>query len=133
MLTRRTFHILMLLAFALASSASGQQSGMEDREAARLYMLAADQGSAIGQAGLGVFYEDGRGGLPQDDAQAVVWYHKAADGGNAYAMAYLGYMYEKGRGGLPKDMAQALSWYHKAAALGDETAQEALKRIGAKE
>jgi TPR repeat protein len=57
----------------------------DDREAARLYKLAADQGNAAGQAYLGIFYEQGRGGLPKDDREAARLYKLAADQGNAYA------------------------------------------------
>jgi TPR repeat protein len=60
-----------------------------DREAARLYKLAADQGNANGQTALGVFYEQGRGGLPKDDREAVRLYKLAADQGNEYAQAAL--------------------------------------------
>ena len=56
--------------------------------------------------GRGVMYENGRGGLPKDDAQAVSWYRKAADAGNAFGMSRLGFMYEAGRGGLAKDDTQ---------------------------
>jgi hypothetical protein len=42
-----------------------------DREAARLLKLAADQGIAAAQLKLGVFYFLGRGGLPQDDREAA--------------------------------------------------------------
>jgi hypothetical protein len=81
-------------------------------------------------ANLGVMYENGRGGLPKDDAKAVSWYRKAVDAGDGRGMANLGGMYEDGRGGLPKDDAQAVSWYRKAALLGDDYAQAALKRLG---
>jgi TPR repeat protein len=74
-----------------------------DREAARLYGLAADQGNALAQVGLGVFYENGRGGLPKDDREAARLYKLAADQGNALAQVGLGVFYENGRGGLPKD------------------------------
>jgi hypothetical protein len=43
----------------------------DDREAARLYRLAADQGNALAQVSLGVFYETGRGGLPKNDREAA--------------------------------------------------------------
>jgi Sel1 repeat len=43
----------------------------DDREAARLYQLAADQGNAAGRNTLGRFYQFGRGGLPQSDQEAV--------------------------------------------------------------
>jgi hypothetical protein len=68
---------------------------------------------------LGVMYENGRGGLPKDDAQAVGWYRKAADAREAWGMNNLGVMYANGRGGLPKDDAQAVSWYRKAADAGN--------------
>ena len=42
----------------------------DDREAARLYKLAADQGYALAQFSLGVFYENGCGSLPKDDREA---------------------------------------------------------------
>ena len=64
-------------------------------------------------------YEDGRGGLPKDEAQAVNWYRKAADNGNATAMNNLAQSYKNGGCGLPKDEAQAVNWYRKAADAGN--------------
>jgi TPR repeat protein len=61
----------------------------DDREAARLYKLAADQGDAGGQVSLGFFYETGRGGLSKDNREAVRLYKLAADQGNEYAQAAL--------------------------------------------
>ena len=55
----------------------------DDREAARLYKLAADQGNAGGQNNLGVFYARGRGGLAKDDREAARLYKLAADQGDA--------------------------------------------------
>ena len=55
----------------------------DDREAARLFKLAADEGNASGQANLGFFYEDGRGGLPKDDGEAARLFKLSADQGNA--------------------------------------------------
>jgi hypothetical protein len=72
----------------------------DDREAVRLYKLAADQGDAFGQANLGVFYEQGRGGLEKDDREAGRLYKLAADQGNAFGQAYLGDAYRDGQGGL---------------------------------
>jgi len=58
---------------ASASSCNGSfyQNGLggvpkDEREAARLYKLAADQSNAWAQANLGFFYETGLGGLPKD-------------------------------------------------------------------
>jgi TPR repeat protein len=61
----------------------------DDREAARLYKLAADQGIADAEFMLGVFYEDGRGGLTRDDREAARLYKLAADQGNGSAQAAL--------------------------------------------
>ena len=58
---------------------------MDDREAARLYKLAADQGYVRAQARLGLFYENGRGGLARDDREAARFYKFAADQGDATA------------------------------------------------
>ncbi len=75
------------LALPSANGLGGLQK--DDREAARLYRLAADQGNANAQANLGFFYEKGRGGLPKDDREAARLYKLAADRGNEYAQAAL--------------------------------------------
>jgi len=46
---------------------------------------AADAGDTLGMNNLGWMYENGRGGVPKDDAQAVSWYRKSADAGNTRA------------------------------------------------
>jgi TPR repeat protein len=73
----------------------------DDREAARLFKLAADQGAAWAQYNLGLFYAHGRGGLPKDDREAARLFKFAADQGDAWAQANLGVFYVDGRGGLP--------------------------------
>ena len=70
----------------------------DEREAAR-YRLAAEQGDAWAQYQLGLFYEDGRGGLPKDEREAARLYKLAADQGNASAQVHLGPFYDRGRGG----------------------------------
>ena len=55
----------------------------DECEAARLYKLAADKGHAGAQVNLGVFYEQGRGGLLKDDREAARLFKLAADQGNA--------------------------------------------------
>jgi TPR repeat protein len=71
----------------------------DDREAARLYKLAADQGLASAQKYLGVLYATGRGGLTKDDREAARLYKLAADQGNADGQVSLGVFYQNGRGG----------------------------------
>jgi TPR repeat protein len=101
----------------------------DDREAARLYKLAADQGYANAQSNLGNIYRDGRGSLPKDDREAARFYKLAADQGNTFAQASLGVFYEQGRGGLPKDDREAARLYKLAADQGNANAQAALKRL----
>jgi TPR repeat protein len=98
----------------------------DDREAARVYKLAADQGNAIAQTNLALFYEVGRGGLPKDDREAARLYKLAADQGNAIGQRNLALFYEVGRGGLPKDDCEAARLYKLAADQGDAYAQNKL-------
>jgi TPR repeat protein len=73
--------------FNLAWSSSNGRGGLpkDDKEAARLYKLAADQGNAAAQAHLGPMDANGRGGLPKDDKEALRRYKLAAQQGNDWA------------------------------------------------
>ena len=84
----------------------------------------AEQGNAIAQYSLGVFYDTGRG-VQQDYAEAAKWYRKAADQGEAAAQANLGNMYYNGQG-VPRDYAEAAKWTRKAADQGNADAQAGL-------
>ena len=66
----------------------------------RLFKLAADQGDAASQYNLGIFYAQGRGGLPKDDREAARLFKLAADQGDAEAQFTLASFYTAGRGGL---------------------------------
>jgi TPR repeat protein len=50
----------------------------DDKEAVRLYRLAADQGDALAQAKLGAMYEQGRRGLTKDSSEALRLYRLPA-------------------------------------------------------
>jgi hypothetical protein len=94
------------------------------------YRRAAAQGHAGAQCSLGVFYEQGRGGLFKDEREAARLYKVAAgQGKNAGAQNNLGFFYEQGRGGLPKDEGEAARLYKLAADQGDTRAQAALTRL----
>lgn len=95
----------------------------DDREAARLFKIAADQGVAAAQSNLGSFYQNGRGGLPKDDVEAARLYKLAAGQGFAAAQNALGNFYHNGRGGLPKDDVEAARLYKLAADQGHASAQ----------
>ena len=80
----------------------------DEREAARLYKLAADQGNAFAQSELAAFYKHGRGGLAKDEREAARLFKLAADQGNAFAQFDLGVFYREGGGGLPKSDQEAV-------------------------
>lgn len=75
---------------------------------------------------LGVMYEDGKGGLYQDDKTAVHFYELASDQKYAPAQERLGEMYRFGKGGLPEDHKQAAHFYKLAANQGHAFAQMCL-------
>jgi hypothetical protein len=104
----------------------------DDRAAAHLYKLAADQGYANGQYALAVFYWDGRGGLTMDEREAARLFKLAADQGYANGQVSLAFFYENGLGDLPKDNHEALRLYKLAADKGNQLGQSGLKRLGRK-
>lgn len=88
------------------------------------YKKAAEQGDAISQYNLGVYYENGQG-VAKDEAKAVEWFSKAAEQGNVHAQYNLGLCYQDGRG-VAKDEAKAVEWFKKAAKQGDKDARRNL-------
>jgi TPR repeat protein len=95
----------------------------DQREAVRLYKLAADQGNAQGQSNLGFFYSFGRGGLPKDERKAARLYKLAADQRNAWGQNNLGSLYRRGAGGLPEDEREAARLFKLAADQGNALGQ----------
>jgi TPR repeat protein len=77
---------------------------------------------------IGIMYEDGRMGLPQDDTQAAKWYRRAAERNFATAQTKLGYLYVAGRG-VEKNPIEAIALFRKAAAQGDAVAQVSLGAV----
>jgi TPR repeat protein len=75
----------------------------DDREALRLFQLAAEQHNAVGESNLGFFHLTGRVGLPKDESEAARLFKLAADKGEAGAQFDLGRLYEQGGGHLPQD------------------------------
>jgi TPR repeat protein len=90
-------------------------------EAMHWYRMAADQGNAFGQAGIGWLYENGWG-VPKNYAEAMRWYRMAADQGNAFGQYGIGLLYENGWG-VPKNYAEAMHWYRMAADQGNAFGQ----------
>jgi predicted aspartyl protease len=101
--------------------AEGKGVPLNDKEAIKWYRLAAAQGEAAGEFGLGVMYVFGRG-VPQDYQRAIKWYRLAAAHGNVRAQYNLGSLYLDGRG-VPQDYAEAAKWFRFAAQEGLADAQ----------
>jgi TPR repeat protein len=95
----------------------------DDREALRLYRLAANQGNAAAHNNIGAFYVEGRGGLRKDEREALRYYKLAADQGFAVAQTNIGDFHRFGRGGLAVDEQEAARFYKLAADQGNSVAQ----------
>ena len=63
---------------------NGEGIPENDKEAMKLFRLAAEQGYAPAQHNLGYMYANGEG-VPENDREAVKWYQLAADQGLAGA------------------------------------------------
>ncbi|MTJ81856.1 MAG: sel1 repeat family protein [Telmatospirillum sp.] len=110
---------LCLLALA-APVAAGQLEDERDAEsrsdwatALKLLRPLAEEGNAVAQGQLGLFYEEGRG-VPVDYSEAAKWLRKSADQGNAISQTNLANLYGLGRG-VPLDYAESLKWLRKSA------------------
>lgn len=93
------------------------------REATRLYLLSATNGSLPGQVETGLRYAQGIG-TAQDIIQASRWFREAANSNSPVAQFNLGALHATGalNGGTP-DHKSALPWFEKAAASGHPDAQ----------
>lgn len=94
---------------------------MDDAEALRLLLNAANRGFVAAEEAMGIFCQAGFG-MPPDKAQAAAWYTKAAQHGSRDAATNLALMYSNGDG-VQKDAAKAATWFRSAADAGDATAQ----------
>ena len=80
---------------------------------------------AFAQHILGLWYDTGNYGVPEDDIEAVRWYRFAAEQGWVNAQYNLGLMYADGEG-VPEDDEEAVWWYRLAAEQGYASAQTIL-------
>ena len=74
---------------------------------------------------LGLMYETGSVGFPQDDRQAAEWYRRASERDFADAQTNLAYLYAAGRG-VEKSQIEAARLFRKAAEQGNAIAQDNL-------
>jgi len=103
---------------------------VSNQEAHRWLRAAAEQGLDKAQVALGLAYNKGDMGVPQNYLQAEIWYGRAAEQGDVTAQRLLGLMYESGTGGTGIQSDElAYFWYSLAAASGDPDAVEARDRV----
>jgi TPR repeat protein len=82
-----------------------------------------EKNGAEKQFKIGLMYDSGKMGLPQNDKQAAAWYRKAAERDFAVAQTKLAYMYAAGRG-VERNWTEAGKLLRRSAALGDTVAQD---------
>jgi TPR repeat protein len=103
----------------------GRGVQQNDVEAIRWFRVAAEQGDAYAQCGLGTEMYVGGHGVEPDYSEALKWYRKSAEQGYPYAQFMLGEMYRGGLG-VERDDAEALKWFRKAAEQDDASARSVL-------
>ena len=86
-----------------------------------MFRLAAEQGDAEAQCGLGEMYYGGEG-VPQDYAEAIKWWKISAEQGHEGAQNNLGLMYIRGKG-VTQDYEKSAKWFRLAAEQGNVNAQ----------
>lgn len=74
---------------------------------------------------LGLMYQTGSAGFPQDDRQAAEWYRRASDRNFADAQTNLGHMYALGHG-VEQSQIEATRLFRRAAEQGNAVAQHSL-------
>ena len=84
--------------------------------------LRANDGDPSAQFVLGKIFDQGNGGVKQNQEVAVRWYLRAAEQGYPGAQFNLGNCYQLGEG-VKEDKAQAVYWYRQAALQGDADSQ----------
>lgn len=110
----------------------------DEEEGVKWYTMAAERGHIGAQIGLGLYMK-----RTDNWSAAIKWMTRAAEAGHAYAQFLLGQMYETGNptadyafrkaNGLEEEtisITDAVKWYRKSANQGNESAKEALKRLG---
>ena len=90
-------------------------------QALAFFTLAADQGYAEGQCGVGSIYED----VEYDYEKALPFYNLAVAQGHAGAQYLLAFMYRDGEA-VPEDKAKSVALFTSAAEQGHPDAQEYL-------
>jgi TPR repeat protein len=99
---------------------NGWGRARDREEAARWYLLAAQQDYTEAQFRLAGLYYSGKG-FPQDYRKALQWYERAAANGHVEAEYQLGWMYYHGEG-VDTDREEADKWFSRAREQGFDKA-----------
>jgi TPR repeat protein len=86
-------------------------------EGLKLVKKAALLGSVNAMLNLGMLYDSGAGGLPQDEHEAFVQYTKAAQLKSPTGMVHVGQRFAAGRG-VQRSASDAVKWFATAADMG---------------
>jgi uncharacterized protein len=105
----------------------GNSVPQSNKLAAKWYRAAAEQGDAAAQTNLGLMLRAGRG-VEQDKTEALKWYHRAAKQKYPNAMFHLGTAYYNGDGTSIDDVT-AYAWFLLAQSFGNQSADDAVKRM----
>ena len=112
--------------YALAVHYATGDTVVEDvEEAAKWFLLAANQGHSDAQVNLAVWYAMGLG-IEQNQQEALKWYHRAADQGDSQAQYSLAARYYKGFG-VKRDSEHAKKLYESSCRGGFELSCKALR------
>lgn len=96
---------------------TGEGKPKDHPKAAKLFKMAANNGSHEAQFALGCMYQNGHG-VPQNFMEATNWYLKAAQADNPNAQFLLGLSYKEGSG-VPRDPFECYKWIYLAAESGN--------------
>jgi uncharacterized protein len=99
-----------------------------DGQAMRWPCATDEKDGAVIEFKIGVMYENGGMGLPQDDKQAAEWYRRASERNFADAQTKLAYLYAAGRG-VEQSQIEAARLIRRAAEQGNAVAQVNLGAI----
>lgn len=94
----------------------GDHVTLNEQEAVRWYMKAAEQGYARAQTNIADRYYLGNRGLPQDYKEAVKWYRKSAVQGSDWALVRLALCYQNGFG-VPVNYIEAYAYLNVGSAI----------------
>ena len=95
--------------------ANGYGVPLDDAQALKWYMLAAEQEHGQAQCNIAVMHANGWG-VPMSETEAMKWYLLAAENGIVDAQVNLGTMYQNGFS-IEKNEVEALKWFTIAARL----------------